>query len=328
METLSVRRGVLELVDRNGRVEQRVVLNGNAVTIGRAYDNEFILDDLHVSPHHARISLEGDGVWRLRDLGSVNGIRLDNGRRVDELPIDGEQSFMLGLCQLRYRPADAPVPEAEPLRERRQLRRAVVILAPLLCLAAFALDADLDSYETFGALKALSVVLATLVAIVIWSAIWALIGRLFAQRLNFPGHLAVISGGLLFASVFESLSHLGAFAFAFDQALPWFDAIGVCATFVLILYGHLRLASRLHRRGALIGAVAFGILLAGAVQIKQIVYAEQFSTRPRIGFTLAAPALRVASPRPVSAFYAQATDGLTRELADDAPHANAPARSP
>ena len=195
---------------------------------------------------------------------------------------------------------------------------AWALCAPIACLAGFGFDAQLDSYEPFGTLKLLNAVLVPLVAMLIWAGIWALIGRLLVQRLHFAGHLAVISLGLLFATIFESVSRLGAFAFALDRALPWLQAAGLCATFVLILYGHLRLASKVRRRSALAAAVVFGALLAGAMQIKQLVYSQQFSARPRFTLTLAPPQMRLVHADTTAMFYSRTAE-LIGELHDDSP---------
>jgi Inner membrane component of T3SS, cytoplasmic domain len=323
MEALNVThgalRGVLELLDRHGHVEHRVAINASDIRIGRAYDNDLILEDVHVSPHHALIT-QADGPCVLRDLGSVNGIRTGAAsRRVSELVLDGEQVFTLGLSQLRYRPLTIFVPEALPLRERRHLHRGVAwaLCAPVACLAMFGLDAKLDSYEAFGALKLLNAVMVPLVAMLLWAGVWALIGRLLVQRLQFSGHLAVISLGLLFATIFETGARLVAFAFALDGAVPWLLAAGMCAAFVLILYGHLRLATRIRPRSALAAAMVFATLLAGAMQIKQLVYLQQFSARPRFTLTLAPPGLRMVHADSTAAFYAR-TSTLISAAADDA----------
>ena len=47
------------------------------VAIGRASDNDFVLDDLQVSGHHLRLSVGPDGTVMAMDLGSLNGSRLD-----------------------------------------------------------------------------------------------------------------------------------------------------------------------------------------------------------------------------------------------------------
>jgi hypothetical protein len=57
-------------------------LTGPRVTIGRAADNDMVLDDNMVSRHHARLEVQGD-TYILTDLGSANGTWV-NGRRISE----------------------------------------------------------------------------------------------------------------------------------------------------------------------------------------------------------------------------------------------------
>ncbi len=60
--------------------QRRFVLRGaQPVTIGRALDNDVVVDHPSVSRHHARISARGAG-WLLEDLGSSNGTHINNGR--------------------------------------------------------------------------------------------------------------------------------------------------------------------------------------------------------------------------------------------------------
>lgn len=43
------------------------------IKIGKAEDNDFIVNDPHVSRHHACLVREDHGCWLLEDLGSTNG---------------------------------------------------------------------------------------------------------------------------------------------------------------------------------------------------------------------------------------------------------------
>lgn len=43
------------------------------IRIGKADDNDFIVNDPHVSRHHARLVRQDLGYWLLEDLGSTNG---------------------------------------------------------------------------------------------------------------------------------------------------------------------------------------------------------------------------------------------------------------
>ena len=61
---------------------ERIDLDGNAITIGRAAANDIRLDaDEFASARHARIEPRRDGVW-VEDIGSTNGTYV-NGTRLD-----------------------------------------------------------------------------------------------------------------------------------------------------------------------------------------------------------------------------------------------------
>jgi hypothetical protein len=51
-------------------------LDTEVVSVGRAADNDLVLPDPEVSRHHARLFLH-DATWRVVDLGSTNGTRVN-----------------------------------------------------------------------------------------------------------------------------------------------------------------------------------------------------------------------------------------------------------
>ncbi|MFB7471558.1 FHA domain-containing protein [Kitasatospora sp. NPDC056184] len=61
-------------------------LPGRTVLIGRAPDNDLVLDDLVVSRHHAELRILPDGGHEIADLGSHNGTYL-NGVPVERAPV-------------------------------------------------------------------------------------------------------------------------------------------------------------------------------------------------------------------------------------------------
>ncbi len=79
------------------------------VSIGRALDNDVVLDSNDVSRHHVRIEPAGT-LLRLIDLGSTNGSRV-NGRRVSEHLLRDGDMVELGSTQLLFRVGD---PAASP----------------------------------------------------------------------------------------------------------------------------------------------------------------------------------------------------------------------
>ncbi|MDQ6603745.1 MAG: DUF3662 domain-containing protein [Chloroflexota bacterium] len=79
------------------------------ITIGRALDNDVVLESNDISRRHVRIEPAGT-LLRLIDLGSTNGTRV-NGRRVQEHLLRDGDLVELGSTQLLFRVGD---PAASP----------------------------------------------------------------------------------------------------------------------------------------------------------------------------------------------------------------------
>ncbi|MDZ4754997.1 MAG: ATPase, T2SS/T4P/T4SS family [Phycisphaerae bacterium] len=88
----------LELKSPHGN--RRVDLDGNPVTIGRLPDNVLHIPDEGLSRNHAVIEPYGDA-WRLRDLGSRNGTKV-NGGRVSEARLRHGDTVKLGAVEIRF----------------------------------------------------------------------------------------------------------------------------------------------------------------------------------------------------------------------------------
>jgi len=78
----------------------RVPLPTGSVTIGRATDNDIVVDDLLVSRRHAEVTFRGDGTAVLTDLGTHNGTFV-NGRRVDRATLRDGDVVGIGHHQFR-----------------------------------------------------------------------------------------------------------------------------------------------------------------------------------------------------------------------------------
>ncbi|HEX2161921.1 MAG TPA: DUF3662 and FHA domain-containing protein [Thermoleophilaceae bacterium] len=79
---------------------RRTVIEGERFTIGRSRDCDMVIDDPNISRHHCELRAEGDS-WRIADLGSTNGIKV-NRRRVDEALLRSGDRIALGLTDLDF----------------------------------------------------------------------------------------------------------------------------------------------------------------------------------------------------------------------------------
>ena len=74
--------------------EREIDVDGAALTIGRASDNQLVLNDARVSRHHARLQARG-GTLVFTDIGSTNGSRV-NGVRVGEIVLGEGDRIEIG----------------------------------------------------------------------------------------------------------------------------------------------------------------------------------------------------------------------------------------
>ncbi len=65
------------------------------IRIGKASDNDFIINDPHVSRYHARLTADKDGAWLLEDLESTNGTFV-NGDQVVKRLVSPSDTIRLG----------------------------------------------------------------------------------------------------------------------------------------------------------------------------------------------------------------------------------------
>jgi len=66
-----------------------------AIKIGKASDNDYVIDDPYVSRHHALLVSEEDGLWVLNDLDSTNGTFV-NGGQIQKKAVTAEDRIVLG----------------------------------------------------------------------------------------------------------------------------------------------------------------------------------------------------------------------------------------
>lgn len=82
--------------------------------IGRAVDNDVVLEDETVSAHHARLSFQA-GQWWLEDLGSRNGTTVNGVELHGPLVVTYGDEIRFGSVLLRFDVAE--LSPAEPVSE-------------------------------------------------------------------------------------------------------------------------------------------------------------------------------------------------------------------
>ena len=300
--------GFIEIFGRLGEVVQRVPVNGEVVNIGRAYNNDVILDDPYVSPNHLRIYIEKGRVIA-EDLGSKNGFFQADGKNKERsLVVTPGIKLRIGRTCFRFCGTDFQVPEAildhsfvSPLRFFKKPLLLALLYVFAVSILVFEFYSNIfDKNITAGLTYRL---ISAVVAIIIWSSIWSFANRIISHRWNFMTHCGIISALLSCFFIFNLVSTYSIFAFGLDNLLNYIIFSGYAALTSLLIYCHLRfvsIAARARLAGTSIG-VAF-ILTALIVTMNQL-SVRSFSVSPKYSITLKSPQFKLVKSTSIEQFF-------------------------
>jgi hypothetical protein len=88
------------LVRTDGAAPVQFDLGANLISIGRASDNDVIVDDAMVSRHHCQLRLQ-HGAYSFADLGSRNGSFV-NGQQVSQVALGPGDRIQIGETEIEF----------------------------------------------------------------------------------------------------------------------------------------------------------------------------------------------------------------------------------
>jgi FHA domain len=291
---------VLDVLDRDGQVRQTLVVHHFPLRIGRALDNDVVLADPHVAPHHVRIDAGDEGlqlvVGDTRNGVLLGALRLAAGE-ARALPAAGAAiELTLGRTALRLRlpghtlAAELPLAAAVPGRRHA----AQIVVAAVLMLAGLLFDSWLDNDPDGWPRTAISLVLGSLALAAVWAGAWALLSKTFTRVSRFSWHLRVFLLAVFALQWVGVLPHLLAFVFSWP-ALASFGFIATYAVAGVAFYCHLLAVEPQRPR------LMRGVALAGVAAAIGLSLWQNQQRGDRLGDALYMshlfpPALRVAQP--------------------------------
>lgn len=299
----------LEHLHRDGSVHQRIALPDAPeaeLRIGRALDNDLVLDDPHCAPYHAILRHDADAGVTLHDLRSINGLRIpvrfgrsrrcSTVHRTPEAP--DNTRIQIGNSGIGVRHSSWVMAPEQPLSTRMIWPLALLVLCMVLLHEAWTIWLSAVHVESntpyLAKLSGLAAVLA------IWSIGYSLLGRILGGVDRFFNHLLIVSIAYLCEVFLQTV--LEQLAFSFHWLWPL--QIENYMTVIVIAFtvrAHLRLADPRHwpvmRWG--VGLTAF---LAIAVPIGQMWMTNQRLTNTQLVDVVQHPMTRLVAPDSMQEF--------------------------
>lgn len=296
---------VLEVLDRDGNVRQSVKVTAWPLRVGRALDNDLVLDDPYTAAQHLRIARDANGELALTVGETVNGAQVD-GRHLaageGTVLAGGPVPLQIGRTQLRLRFAGHPLAPEQVLGVSRVLTPGLpaLVLLALATLGVLGFNTWLDSEPDLLVKSLASSAISVLAIGFGWAGVWTLLSKLFTHQAHFGWHLRVAMLAVLAWETLMAGTALLAFAFSW----PWMTDFNFVPGFAILgtmLYFHLQAVEPQHPRRTL--GFALGSALMGLVL--NLWFNDQASDR--LGSELYMshlfpPALRVARPVEVPQF--------------------------
>lgn len=296
----------VEVLDRSGSVQQRVRFDGPPIRIGRAYDNDVIVDDPYMAPTHVVIEQAESGSLVARDAGTKNGIHDAAERRTPwqsrpsaHCRIDVTSSTVLraGHTLLRVRPVLHPVPP----EQLDTTAHAWEGWAPaLLAFATLTLVSLLDSWIAATSEQAASLYASRFAVLMAgafaWAGLWTLLNRLFGSRTRFGRHLLVTALALLLLLLVDELAEQA----AYSLSLAWLSKYQLYVLYALVgvaVYFHMLTIRPLAARLARIVGITFAVTTTTLFALSQ--YSREHSIAQSAYMdTLRWPSTRIVEPVP------------------------------
>jgi hypothetical protein len=236
----------IETLSRNKEVVARVRASGKMATIGRAYDNDVILDDPHVASRHVRVRHGEDGALIAEDLGSRNGIHDESGKRRHAMRLTGDTLLRVGRTWLRVRDNTFRLPGERILPPERRLW-PWLLLALTLAIGVRLLgqwQVDIFEHSDPVALYVQPLLGFALLASA-WITFWAVLTRLLAGQARTGLHAIIALTGFAVVSVAGSLQTWLSFALS-SRALADYGFVPVWLLVAIVFCAHLRVIGARH----------------------------------------------------------------------------------
>lgn len=261
---------IIEVLNKQHKVIERHKFAQTEVRLGRAYDNDVILYDRHVCPHHAKLWQNEQGQWQLQDLASLNGSFLQPEQPLQQATIvPSGQLCWLGEQALRIyddRHQVAPALPFNPLEQKLQRfgHWPLIICLLLLILAEelFRIWLNAPGQESGQWTRNLLNLPLLVLALALWPTALALWSKLNQHEARFLAQLGLTFAGISALALWQLLLSIVNFSLDGAAGVVWLREGGNMLLLALLLAANFYLALQFALWKKLALATGLAILLS------------------------------------------------------------------
>jgi len=291
---------VFEIINRSGHTLEHHKLAGKTLSIGRAFDNDLILPDHTVNPHHAIITEGDDQQLQLEDAQSLNGIRNKQHECIQgKVTLTSGDEYTFGKTRLRIYELDHPVTETVNINcidwAINHLGRApAMIITFLLLIGISVVESWLNVFSDIKWQSIAATIIIVPGAVVIVALFWALIGRIVKHEMHFRTQFTIVGLYLLASFSLEYINELFLFNSLHSLTSLMFAFVNNLALLAVLFWFNLYIATNQPKAQRWKVAGVISLVLISMTEYQDIIAKLEFSDTPIYIAEIKPPVMRVA----------------------------------
>ncbi|NVK23725.1 MAG: FHA domain-containing protein [Gammaproteobacteria bacterium] len=244
---------IVQLVTRNNKVLSSHKVESDIATIGRGYDNDIILQDEHVCPNHAEVTLQ-NGELVLKNLSDINGIKtLNNGPVEQTKVIQSGDTFVFGKVVIRILTPDHPVAPTRNLNIFEDISHSVnrwfvAVSFAIVFFLSFTYQSYIGTIDEIIWSKLIAKSLMLVLGLALLPALIALLTWLFKREFKFFAAASFCFCLIILLHWLSAVSSVLYFNVGFPKSLVLLSDIIELVIFVVFFWGALYLMSNMSQK--------------------------------------------------------------------------------
>ncbi len=317
---------IIDIVNRSNKLLKRHKIQQHQITIGRGFNNDIILDDPYVCPHHLSLFKNQDDVWKIKDNFSLNGSFDEQQQRISgERSLQSGDVFSIGKSFLRVWSPEHAVAPSLKLKALENLINRIsqpLLLFMLLCVVSLSLGFQhyIITPGKIALTDYLTSVVTTVLVIMMWPLLWGLIARSFKREARLGAQVAI---SLIFYLVFilfvfiTNVIGFNTFNFAVESTV---NDLGMTVLLFMVVWTNLYVAFNYSPLKRTLVTASVTVITTVVILLFNSHNSNHFDARPAYNSTLLPPEFLVTDPISVNNFidkapeiFKQATEQLNEE---------------